>query len=516
MQKPIRKISLIILLIFILPIVVFFIYQFASLNETEKEINEIYTQQLEAILYSVNQYSEDVISSWVNDINTILYSTNFQKKNIKNFLRENNSIKSIFVFENTLSNISVFNNSDTKNISKNTIQKILNDKKPLIEKLQNYLEVGYQKIEPLGKFTSNDLYVCLFPLHTKENERDIGGIIFNPSQFIKENLSGKISQTAGDKFVLTILNKYENEILHSTENITIDKILLKKPLWLLPGLSLGIKMKSGSIEELTSQRFYKNLLILASLLLILIIGMGLIYYNLRKELRLTQLKSDFISNVSHELRTPLSLISMYSETLALSRIKDEEKKKEYYSVIHNEANRLSKIVNSVLNFSKIEAGIKKYNFQSYSLLEINNDVLNTYDYHIKSKGFSYTFNSAKKIKNIICDKDAISESIINLIENAIKYSNGKKEFEIIIASNKKGVYWEIKDFGVGIASKDQTKIFDKFYRVSSGLIHNTKGTGLGLSLVKQIMDAHNGDVTVKSSIDIGSTFRLQFNKSFPD
>jgi len=272
-------------------------------------------------------------------------------------------------------------------------------------------------------------------------------------------------------------------------------------------------MKSGSITELASQRFYKNLIILALLLSILIIGIGLIYYNLKKELRLTHLKSDFVSNVSHELRTPLSLISMYSETLVLNRINTEDKKKEYYSVINNETNRLSKIVNSILNFSKMEAGTRKYEFQNCNLLDINKEVLNTYDYHITSNGFNYNFNCTKNIENIFADKDAVSESIINLIENAMKYSNDKKEIEINIDTNNKGPYWEINDFGIGISKEDQTKIFDKFYRVSSGLVHSTKGTGLGLSLVKQIMDAHKGEVIVKSSVGSGSTFRLQFNKN---
>ncbi len=104
----------------------------------------------------------------------------------------------------------------------------------------------------------------------------------------------------------------------------------------------------------------------------------------------------------------------------------------------------------------------------------------TYDYHIKSqRDLSYTIEIKGEIENIFADQDAISESIINLIENAIKYSNDKKEFKIKIDQNKIGPFWEIKDFGIGISKEDQNKIFDKFYRVSSGLVHNTKGTGLG-------------------------------------
>jgi len=516
MLNPIRKIGLIVLLILVLPMSAFFIYQFTTLNESEREINKIYTQQLEAIIYSVNQYSEDVVSNWVNDIGIILASDKLHyPEDFKKFLDDNFSINSIFISDVNFTNLFIFSKSSVgkKNNLQESVFNTLNAKKPLVDKLQNYLKSGYQKIEPFGEISTSNLYLCIFPVMSEDKSINLGGIIFNPNQFIKQNLTSKISRAAGDKFVLATLNDSENKILHSSENTNIHEITLRKPLWLLPGLSLGIKMKSGSITELASQRFYKNLIILALLLSILIIGIGLIYYNLKKELRLTHLKSDFVSNVSHELRTPLSLISMYSETLVLNRINTEDKKKEYYSVINNETNRLSKIVNSILNFSKMEAGTRKYEFQNCNLLDINKEVLNTYDYHITSNGFNYNFNCTKNIENIFADKDAVSESIINLIENAMKYSNDKKEIEINIDTNNKGPYWEINDFGIGISKEDQTKIFDKFYRVSSGLVHSTKGTGLGLSLVKQIMDAHKGEVIVKSSVGSGSTFRLQFNKN---
>jgi two-component system phosphate regulon sensor histidine kinase PhoR len=326
-------------------------------------------------------------------------------------------------------------------------------------------------------------------------------------------LVSKISQAAGEEFVLTVINDEDNSIIFSTEQTNINEIILKKSLWLLPNLSLGIEMRGGNINDLVLQRFYTNIIILVFLLIILIIGIILIFYNLRKELRLAQLKSDFIANVSHELRTPLALISMYSETLVLDRLKSDEKKKEYYSVIHSETNRLSKIVNSILNFSKMEGPSRKYNFESCNLCEISDEIFETYNYHIKTKGFTYTINCQEHIENINIDKDAVSESIINLIDNAMKYSNERKEFIITISSNDRGPVWEIKDFGIGIGNQDQKKIFDKFFRVSSGLVNNTKGTGLGLSLVKQIMTAHNGDIFVESKVGEGSTFKLQFDKN---
>ncbi|MCB9209470.1 MAG: HAMP domain-containing histidine kinase [Ignavibacteriales bacterium] len=514
MQSSIKKIGLIVILILVLPLSTFFIYQFASLNEYEKEINKIYLQQLETIIYSVNQYSEDVVSSWVNDV--VLQLKQEKSKSHQNPIisQYQNVVSSIFLADKNISDINIYyNESQESLVSNELIRNELEIRKPLIDKLQKFLESGYQRIEPIGKITSGNKYLCLFPLNKNEVNWDLGGIIFDPARYIQQSLASKISQAAGNEFILTVSSN-ENNLIFSTDVTDSTEIVINKPLWLIPGYTLGIKLKSGSIQELVSQRFYTNLIVLALLLFVLIVGLILIYYNLRKEIRLAQLKSDFIANVSHELRTPLTMISMYSETLALNRLKSEEKKREYYSVIHNETNRLSKIVNSILNFSKMEQQTRKFNYENCSLIEINDDVFKTYEYHIKSKGFSYSLNQNEKVKDIIADIDAVSESIINLIDNAIKYCNEKKEFAININENEIGPFWEIKDFGIGISASDQKKIFDKFYRVSSGLVNTKKGTGLGLSLVKQIMKEHSGNVIVESKIGEGSTFRLQFNNNF--
>lgn len=510
MQKSIKKIAFLIFIILILPITIFFIYQFASLNKSEEELNKIYVQQLETIIFSINQYSEDIISSWTNEINPSLGKKNSVE--IDKLIEEDQSISFIFIADLNLSSFDFINPlSNNFRKSEEAIKSIVRKKSQVVQKLLGYLNIGYQKREALGKVLENNQYLILYAFKNELKEKNFCGIVFNAKEFIKRNLVSKISQASGEEFTLAVINRNDQSIVHSSDKVKQNELTLKKPLWLIPGFDLGIKMKNRNIEDLLHERYVENLMMLAVLFLLLVSGIILIYYNVRKELRLTQLKSDFVSNVSHELRTPLSLISLYSETLVLDRLKSEEKKKEYYSVINSETNRLSKIVNSILNFSKMESGTRKYNLSDVNLVEMNKEILGTYDFHIKSKGFSYSINTKTKLAIIKADQDAIAESIINLIENAMKYSAEKKEFIINIGNNKIGPYWEIVDSGIGISEEDKIKIFEKFYRVSSGLVHNTKGTGLGLSLVKQIMDAHNGEITVKSSLEKGSTFRLQFN-----
>ena len=227
-------------------------------------------------------------------------------------------------------------------------------------------------------------------------------------------------------------------------------------------------------------------------------------------MELAKIKSDFVSNVSHELRTPLALISMFAETLEMGRATTEEKKKEYYTIISKEATRLSRIVNKILSFSRIEAGRKEYHFSKINLNLLVEDVFNSYQFHLKNNGFKFSFLPANAIPEIEADGEAISEAIINLIDNAIKYSTDKKEISIITGTEHGIAFIEVKDKGVGISEENQKKIFEKFFRVSDSLIHNTKGTGLGLTLVKHIVEAHGGKIKVKSKLNEGSSFILSF------
>ena len=175
-----------------------------------------------------------------------------------------------------------------------------------------------------------------------------------------------------------------------------------------------------------------------------------------------------------------------------------------------ETNRLSKIVNSILSFSKIEAGKRKYNFDQVDLNSIAVEALSTFEAQLKRDNFEYSFKIDESIPKIHADQEAISEAVVNLIDNAIKYSTENKKIMIKTGTEKNSVFIEISDSGLGISSEDQSKIFDKFFRVSTGNVHNIKGTGLGLTLVKHIMDAHKGEVQIISKLGQGSTFRLKF------
>ncbi|MEI9921589.1 MAG: HAMP domain-containing sensor histidine kinase [Bacteroidota bacterium] len=187
-------------------------------------------------------------------------------------------------------------------------------------------------------------------------------------------------------------------------------LMIKKDFWILPGYYLGINLIGATLEDLVRERTTTSMAILGVLALIFAGGIYFLYSNIRREIYLSQAKSEFVSNVSHEIRTPLSLIGMFAETLESGRVNTEEKKKEYYSIIAKETSRLSRIVNRILNFSQLDANKKTFNFQPVQVNDLCGDVLKMYIHPMEEKGFTFEYNPDPKALAIRADRESISES----------------------------------------------------------------------------------------------------------
>ena len=273
-----------------------------------------------------------------------------------------------------------------------------------------------------------------------------------------------------------------------------------------PGLVLGMKTRGATIESISAKFLRTSFLILGGLSLLMAGGMWLTYRNVSRELALAKLKSDFVSNVSHELRTPLALIRLYAETLELRRLTNPAKQHEYHEIIRKESERLTGLINNILDFSRIEAGKKEYTFRETDLADLVRSTLESYRFEIEQNGFRYEETIENNLPPLQVDREAIARSLLNLVNNAVKYSNGEKYLGIHLYRQNGSVNLEVVDHGIGIPANEQSKIFDKFYRVGDPLVHNTKGSGLGLSLVQHIVQAHGGEVAVESTPGKGSKF----------
>jgi signal transduction histidine kinase len=272
------------------------------------------------------------------------------------------------------------------------------------------------------------------------------------------------------------------------------------------GLILGIGLHGTTIADLSRRFARTQFLILGALSLLMCAGIVLMYRNVSRELALAKLKSDFVSNVSHELRTPLALIRLYAETLELGRITSRAKPQEYYEIIRKESERLTALINNILDFSRIEAGKKEYSFRETNVADLVRSTLESYRFEIEQNGFYFEQKIDNNIPPLQVDREAIARSLLNLVNNAVKYSADQKYLGVYLYHRGGSVNLEVVDRGIGIPAKDQPKIFEKFYRVGDPLVHNTKGSGLGLALVRHIVQAHGGEVRVESTPGRGSKF----------
>ncbi len=276
-----------------------------------------------------------------------------------------------------------------------------------------------------------------------------------------------------------------------------------------PGLTLAIKLHGTTLAAIGQHFMRMNFLILGVISVLLAGGLVLTHRNVAKEIALAKLKADFVSNVSHELRTPLSLIRLYAETLEMGRLTSPEKYQEYYSIIRKESERLTALINNILDFSRIEAGRKEYEFRDTDLRELVRATMDSYRYQIEQQGFTLEEKIDENVPPMKVDREAIARSLVNLVNNALKYSTDHKYVAVNLFRQNGSVKLQVTDHGIGIPVEEQAKIFEKFYRVGDPLVHNTKGSGLGLSLVRHIARAHGGDISVESSPGAGSKFTIE-------
>ena len=225
---------------------------------------------------------------------------------------------------------------------------------------------------------------------------------------------------------------------------------------------------------------------------------------------LNRLKSFFVSTVSHDLKTPLTSIKMFTELLQSKLSVLDEKSKDYLKIIDGESDKLGRLIDNILDFTKIEKGMKSYEMKKVNLSEITCKVINDLHYHVKMAKQEIIFKEDERKFFIEADPDAVERAIVNLVTNAIKYSYPKAKINVSIVSKDNLVGVQVKDEGEGINPEQKEKIFNPFYRSDDETLLKAKGTGLGLAIVKHIMDAHKGNIEVDSEVGKGSTFTIWF------
>jgi signal transduction histidine kinase len=278
-----------------------------------------------------------------------------------------------------------------------------------------------------------------------------------------------------------------------------------------PGKILALYSRQGNyFIRQAREEIRLNYLLMGAFILALILGVYLFYKYLSREAELVRLKSEFTDRASHTLKTPLTRIRMLAEKLDLGWVTTNSKKQEYLRTILSESDRMNEMITNMLDFSRIEAGRKQYNFEAASLPGLVKEVLVSYSSYIKNPGFQLEVDIDDNIPFFLLDAEAVRLIVGNLLQNAVKYSFKEKSIIVRLYREKETAVLEVEDKGIGIEKDELNKIFEQFHRASVDTVHAVEGSGLGLYLVQHALHAHRGEVRVTSEPGKGSRFKVIF------
>ncbi|MDA2924009.1 HAMP domain-containing histidine kinase [Acidobacteria bacterium AH-259-L09] len=313
----------------------------------------------------------------------------------------------------------------------------------------------------------------------------------------------------GKDLLVGILDQDESVQYLQEEVPGSDYLVAQNFSGVLPVWKVALFHREGkSIEELVGSEKKTYLVLFLAIVLVMVIGIVFTVHAAAHEVELSRMKSEFVSNVSHDLKTPLALIRMFGETLETGLVQDEAKRQEFYRIIRKESERLTHLINNVLDFSKVDAGRKEYTFEEADVVEIVRNTVEAYKFHIRDLGFTVDNQLPSDPVIARVDQDAISQALLNLLDNATRYSEEGKYIGVRVSTNADWIRISVQDQGVGIAKDQIEKIFEKFYRGPTRKL-DRRGSGLGLTLVKHGAEAHGGTVEVQSEEGKGSTFSLK-------
>jgi len=274
--------------------------------------------------------------------------------------------------------------------------------------------------------------------------------------------------------------------------------------------TISLRDRHRTPERWARRNFTLNMSMSVALAVVLLGGVVFALRMASRELRLSEMKSDFVSNVSHELRTPIASIRVFAELMRAGKVKDPGKVQEYGEFIEAESRRLTQLVNNILDFSRIESGRKEYEFAEVDLSDLVAETVTTFAMRTRNNGFHIRYRPPEQGRlSARVDRGAIDQALSNLLDNAVKYSGESRTVDVSLGRDGDEALIEVSDEGIGISPEEQRKVFERFHRVSTGAVHDVRGSGLGLAIVHHIVAAHGGTVTVRSQLGQGSTFTIR-------
>jgi len=310
-------------------------------------------------------------------------------------------------------------------------------------------------------------------------------------------------------FGVALLDPGAGVVFQSTQTVPPDRVLSRLNLNALPGWRIATYPREGTIDEAARQDVFDYSVLLAAAFLAVVGGLILATRTVSREVALARTRSDFVSNVSHELKTPLALIRMFAENLRAGWV-PEAKRSEYYEVMLGESERLSGVIDNVLDFSRMESGRREFHFRSTDVTALISGIIERYRYSFETAGIELV--AAVPDHGIVADvdRDGLAQVLVNLLSNAAKYiGEGKKQVMVTLTEDRDDFVVVVRDTGVGMGGDSVEEIFAPFTRIDDPEVHSVAGSGIGLTIVRHIVDAHRGRIDVDSRLHEGSTFRVR-------
>ena len=352
------------------------------------------------------------------------------------------------------------------------------------------------------------LISVLRPERGFDKSREIYGLIFSADYLKEQLLRPALLQNTGSRTMPWLIKARDGEILIRSEAYTRPALAFSGtfpedfPPWVIEFHHPDAPLLRTLV---TSPRFYIFLLLGG----ILTFGLILTIRSVGHELELARMKSEFVSTVSHEFKSPLTSIRQISELLRNRRVATEERRQHYYEILVEQSERLSLLIENVLDFGRMEEGRKQFEFEPIDIGSWLSDIVAATQERVAHESRVIRLTLQESLPQVTADRASLTQAVHNLIDNAIKYSAGAKEVRVGAHTDAGNLVIEVQDFGVGISPEEIGRVFDRFYRGKDPRIRTIRGSGLGLTLVKQIVDAHGGSVQTRSEPGKGSTFSIR-------
>ncbi len=376
-------------------------------------------------------------------------------------------------------------------------------------KLGNLTREGLGVQKNVLDFEEKDILVLLLPVNRQKSGRadEFIGSLLQVGD-LKESLDTQIAENSPPGISILFRSTLSERVLYGREKTAgqvsafIDFFPENFPPWKVEVFQAG---GLGGGIALTKNIFFWTIL---ALLVIVFLGSGLIVRTLVQEVNLLNMKSDFIASVSHEFKTPLTAMGAILERLLSNEVEDPKKIREYYKILSHDSNRLKRLVKNVLDFTKIEDGKREYKFEAVDIGQLVRQEVDSFQKETALAGFRVEARIDDDIPPLLADEEALRQALHNILDNAAKFSGREKKIDVTVFRRQDRVEMAVEDRGIGIPESEQKKVFEKFYRGRQASSVSPTGTGLGLTLVKHIVDAHGGDVAIKSQPGKGSRIVL--------